>query len=512
MNEIKSNWAGGFTKPPQSYWMASVPPTDYPALQEDIRVDVAIIGGGMTGITTAYLLKKEGLKVAILEADRILHGTTGHTTAKITSQHGLIYHKIKKKMDIEKAQQYAQANESAIDLIESLVKEKNIDCNFHRCPAYVYTQENKYIQQIQDEVDTASNLGIRATYLEEIPLPFKVKAAMRFDNQARFHPLKYLMTLAKEVSGDGSQIYEMTRAIDIHQGESCVVSTKGGSKVYAEKVFVASHYPFYDGHGLYFTRLFPYRSYLLGVRIKGDFPDGMFITAEDPGRSLRSQEFEGDKLILVGGEHHKTGHGEDTGIHYKNLQNFAEQNFELLDIPYRWSTHDYTSADQVPYVGHITSDTSNIYVATGFRKWGMTNSTASAMIIKDMIVKGQSPWESVYNPSRLTIGASAGKFIAENADVAVQLVTGKLSSVPHEVEIEPGEAKVVKLEGQKVGIYKDEKGKVHTLDITCTHLRCELQWNSAERSWDCPCHGSRFTYEGEIIEGPALEPLKRIQE
>ena len=494
-----------------SYWIASTKVTDYPILNDDIDVDIAIIGGGMVGITCGLLLKREGYKVAIIEADRIIQGTTGHTTAKITSQHDLIYSKIKKQMGEEKSQQYADANESAINMIEQLIKEKNINCDFERLPAYVYTQSDEYVQKIVDEAETAASLGIKASYLNEIPLPFPVKAALRFDNQAQFHPRKYLLALAQEIPGGGSHIFEQTRAIDIQEGDTCTVITNRKNKVTASKVIIASHFPFYDKQGLYFTRIYPEMSYVLGVKIKEQFPKGMFINAENPGRSLRSQKFESGELILVGGDHHKTGQGGDTLKHYENLKNFAENTFEVQDILYRWSTHDCMTLDGVPYVGHLTSNTPNIYVATGFGKWGMTNSTVSAIIIKDLIVKGESPWEPVYDPSRFTPGASISNFVVENANVAKMFITGKLQSFPDDTEINNGEAKVIEVEGQRVGAYRDEKGILHIVDTTCTHLGCELQWNNAENSWDCPCHGSRFTYEGDIIKGPTVKPLKILK-
>lgn len=493
---------------PESYWMHSTPKTDYPILEEDITVDAVIVGGGMTGITSAYLLGREGLKTAIIEADRIVQGTSAHTTAKITSQHSLIYHKIKKKMGIEMAEQYANANESAISVIEDIIVENNINCDFQKEPAYIFTWSDDYIQKIADEADTASSLGINASYLESIPLPFEVKCALRFDNQARFHPRKYLLSLAKIFSDTGGLIYEKTRAIDIADGSTLRVVTEHGRVVNTKYVIVSSHFPFYDGGGLYFTRLYPERSYGLGVRIKGSYPGGMYITAEDPGRSIRFQSDDRGELLVFSGEHHKTGQGGNTMAHYDELKKFAAETFDVQSIDYRWSTQDYTSADEVPYTGPITQGKPNIFVASGFRKWGMTNSTASAMILRDIIVKGESPWQTVYNPSRFTPSASAGNLISENLNVAGQLISGKLAPVPGGADVKMGEGKVVGIEGQRCGAYRDEKDVLHIIDTTCTHMGCEIQWNEAEKTWDCPCHGSRFTYEGDIVEGPALKPLK----
>ena len=508
MSKEETITQGGFINPPRSYWIASTSVTDYPALDRDIKVDAAIIGGGIAGITTAFLLKREGLKVAIIEANHIIQGATAHTTAKITSQHGLIYDKLNKEMGHQKVRQYAEANESAIRMIENLVEEKHIDCDFSHQSAYVYTQQDEYVQKIEDEYKTAAVLGIKASYLEDLPLPFSVKAAVRFDNQAQFHPRKYLLALVKEICGDGSHIFEQTRVVDIEEGNAYSLITAHGNKVIAPKVVIASHYPCFNKSGLYFTKIYTEMSYIVAVKAKDRFPGGMYITAEEPGRSLRSQPSEEGELILVAGEHHKTGQGENTTRHYEALKNYANEVFEVQDIPYRWSTQDCMTMDGAPYAGLFTSKNSDIYVATGFGKWGMTNSTASAMIIRDLITTGKSPWEDVYNPSRFTPVASAKSFVTENLNVAGQLIAGKLTPAADDVDIKPGEAKVIEKDDGRTGAYRDEEGKLHLVDTTCTHLGCELNWNAAERSWDCPCHGSRFTYDGDIVEGPALKPLK----
>jgi len=497
-----------FDTPPQSYWIASTDTTNYPNLQEDLKVDVAIVGGGLAGISCGYLLKKHGVRVAVIEADRIAQGTTGHTTAKITSQHDLTYNRIKRYMGEELARQYADANETAIRTIENIIKSEGIDCDFRHESAYTFTFMDSYIQKIADEASTAASLGISAFYTENAPLPFEVKAAVRFDGQARFHPRKYVLALAEKIPGDGSFIFENTRVVDIDKGNPCTVLTKGGKKITADSVVIASHFPCYDGMGLYFARMYPERSYAIGIKVNGKFPGGMYVTAEDPGRSIRSQETEDGEILIISGEHHKTGHGGNLHKHYENLVEFANKHYDLKEVKYRWSTQDYTTLDKVPYVGRLTSRTPNIYVATGFRKWGMTNCTAAAMIIKDLITKGESPWISVYDPVRFVPNPSIQKLISINADVAARLLAGKLGPVPENVEINKGDAKVIEVDGQRMGAYRDESGKLHLVDTTCTHLGCELNWNDAEKTWDCPCHGSRFTYEGEIVEGPAINNLQ----
>ncbi|RXM59059.1 FAD-dependent oxidoreductase [Clostridium tetani] len=490
-----------------SYWIESTPETNYPSLKEDIEVDVAIIGGGIAGITSAFLLKNEGVKVAIVEGYKVANGTSGYTTAKITSQHDLIYHKIVTNMGLEKAQQYADANEYAIKFIKDTISEYNINCDFRTLPAYAYTMESQYINEIEKEAEITSKLGINSKLLDEIPLPFRIKSALCFENQAEFHPRKYLLPLVDKIPGDGSYVFENTRIVDIEKGNPCSIITEDGNKVMASNVIIATHYPCYDGLGLYFTRLYGDISYVLGTKINEDFPRGMFINVEEPGRSLRSQVCNGDKLILVGGEGHKTGHDNNTIQHYNNLKLFAENNFTVDKFLYRWATQDYITLDSVPYIGNLTSSIENIYVATGFGKWGMTSGTVSGILLKDLILHKESPWQDVFSPSRVNSSNALKNFFVENFDVAKELVKGKLSTIPDNIEVNNGEGKVIEIAGDKYGAYRDNDGVLHIVDITCTHLGCELKWNDAEKSWDCPCHASRFTYKGDIMDGPAIRKL-----
>lgn len=498
-----------FKSEPNSYWIASTSPTQYPQLEEDIKVDVAIIGGGIVGITSAYLLSQQGVKVALIEADHILNGTTGHTTAKITSQHSFIYAKLIKEHGLELARQYANANESAIKKVAEIAKENKIDCDFSWQPAYIYTEQDKYIKEIEDEIEAAKNLGIKAEFVEAINLPLSIKGAMRFNDQAQYHPLKFLKPLAELVEKKDGLIFEQTEAVQIDNDE--VVVTRNGHRVKADKIIISSHYPFFDGGGMFFSRIYQDRSYIVGVKIEEKFPEGYYKSAETPSRSLRSQPYEGGELVLIAGEQHKTGQAPDTNTHYQNLIDFANQTFTVKDVLYRWSTQDCNTIDGLPYIGNLTAKSPNLYVATGFRKWGMSNGIASAMILSDLIVKGENPWAEVFRPSRFT-SAAIKSFIIQNVDVAKNLLAGKLEKLPEDVELEPGEAALIKAEGERIGVYKDEAGQLHMVDTTCTHLGCELNWNEGEKSWDCPCHGSRFTYEGEVMHGPAFEPLKRIGE
>lgn len=497
-----------FDNLPISYWIDSITPSTYPSLEDNIKIDIAIIGGGLGGIQIAYQLSKENLNIAIFEANNIGHGASGYTTAKITSQHNIIYSKIREQLGEELAQQYASANEIAIHEIKRIVEENNIECDYTTQSSYVYAQEEKNLQKIHDEVKAATSLGIEASFVEDIPFPIAIKGALRFDNQSQFHPLKYLTSLAKIISEKGVNIYEKTRIIDVEEeNNNYILTTNNGKKIRAEKVIISSHYPFYNKHGLYFSRIYASRAYIIAIKAKEKYPGGMYINAEEPARSLRYVNTPSGELILVVGDEHKTGQGEDMNKHYNALIDFAKDIFTIEDIPYRWSTQDCMTLDDLPYIGYYTANTPNLLVATGFQKWGMTNSTVASIILKDLILKGNSPWQDVYNPSRKTIAASTKKFITVNADVAKHLIKGKFESLDKEIDIQNGEAQVVEIDGNRVGAYKDDRGKVHFVNTTCTHMGCELNWNNAEKSWDCPCHGSRFSHKGQILEGPAVRPL-----
>jgi glycine/D-amino acid oxidase-like deaminating enzyme len=371
-----------FDSPPHSYWMASTSETNYPQLTEDITIDTVVIGGGMAGILCAYLLQKEGINTTILEAERIVQGTTAHTTAKITSQHGIIYDKIKKQRGFELAKQYADANEYAIHEIKNIARENQIDCDYIPQSAYIYTQQEKNIKKLENEAKTASELGINASFINKMPLPIPVKAAVRFDGQAQFHPRKFLLPIAEKINGNGVSIYEKSRAVDLEYGDKITITTAEGKKVTANKAIIASHYPFYNKHGMYYSRIYTERTYIIAVTTKEKYPGGMYVNAEDPSRSVRYQPFKNGELILVVGQNHKTGQGSDMAKNYYILRNFADDLFTIEEIHYRWSTQDCMTLDGVPYVGVYQKDMPNLYIATGFEKWGMTNSMVSAAIIK----------------------------------------------------------------------------------------------------------------------------------
>lgn len=502
----------GMPQLPEPYWRDSITPPAFPKLTEDIKADAAIIGGGISGVTTAYLLAKEGLKVVLLDAGPLLNGTTGHTTAKITAQHDLIYNEFVNQVGEEKAKLYYQANTDALQFIKGLVEEHKIECAFSEQDAYIYTNSDSYISKLNDEFAAYEKLGIKGELVTQIPLPLPIKSAIVMRKQAQFHPLQYLTSLVQIFTNSGGVIYENTTADTVEEDAQMKVRTREGHTITCDHVISCSHFPFYEGMGFYFSRMHAERSYVLGIRSEKNYPGGMYLSAEEPKRSVRyTTTNRGENLILIGGESHKTGQGICTIKHYEALQAFAENTFGIQEIPYRWSAQDLVTLDKIPYIGQISSGKQNIYVATGYRKWGMSHGTAAALLIRDLILKHENPYRELYTPSRFDAVPDLKNFIVQNTDVAKHLIAGKLEIVYRRPEdLTNGEGAVVTVDGKRAGAYKDEQGTLHIVDTTCTHMGCELEWNLGERSWDCPCHGSRFSITGDVMEGPAKKPLKKI--
>lgn len=458
-----------------SYWVDKTSSPGYPALEGDISVDVAVVGAGIVGVTAAYLLKQEGLTVALLDRNQIARGVTGYTTAKVTSSHGLIYSKLISSFGEEGARAYGHANEAGKEKIAELVEGLSIDCDLERTDNYVYTEEETSVSDLKREAEVAARLGLPATFTDDTELPFPVKGALRFTNQAQFDPRKYLVPLAGAVNGGGSYVFESTVVTAVDEGTPCVVQTERGS-VQATDVIVATHMPILD-RGLFFTKVHPYRSYAVAGEIPGDVLKGMYISTGGSTRSMRSiVGGDGKRLLLVGGEGHKTGVEEDTGLHYDRLERWAEHHFGLVSPTHRWATQDNIPVDGLPYVGRLTRGSDHLFTATGFGKWGMTNGTVSAMILADGIVGRANEWAALYDSKRVKPLASMKKFVQENAEVAGHFVGDRMK---------------------------------HGSNPRCTHLGCVLRKNGAEGTWDCPCHGSRFDADGNVIQGPAISGIEK---
>ncbi|MBS4194374.1 FAD-dependent oxidoreductase [Bacillus sp. FJAT-49870] len=493
-----------------SYWIDSTKLPSFQALENDINVDIAIVGGGITGITTAYLLIKEGFHVAVIEASTILNGTTGHTTAKITAQHSLIYDEFIQHFGEDNARLYYEANKEAAEQIAEIINLHGIDCDFKKEDAYVYTNSNDKVQSLKKEYDAYKRLGIDCEYLDNISLDGNIKGAVVMKNQAQFHPLHYLSHLVNYIKESGAEIYEQSVATHLDIGDKPIIHLRNGAKVTANHVISASHFPFHDNRG-YFARLHPERSYVVAAKPEKTFPGGMYINAEKPKRSIRSVTIDGEDLLLFSGDGHKTGQGEPEKKHYEALEKFAKEEFGAKEILYRWSAQDLVTEDRIPFIGCNNEGDKRVLVATGFRKWGMTTSMVAAQLMRDILIGKKNRYEELYSPSRFKADPGIKTIVKENVNVAANLISGKLDSPDKELkDIKEGEGAVVSIKGGRAGAYKTKDGELFVVDTTCTHMGCEINWNSADQTWDCPCHGSRFSVEGEVIEGPAERPLKRI--
>jgi glycine/D-amino acid oxidase-like deaminating enzyme/nitrite reductase/ring-hydroxylating ferredoxin subunit len=498
------------SKPPNSsYWIESTSATDYPSLRNEVSVDVAIIGGGIVGLTTAAFLKRAGKTVAVLESKRIVRGASGYTTAKVTSGHGVIYAELTKTFGADGARVYADANQAAVERIVQFVQEDGIDCDFERKANYVFAESRDEVAQLKKEVDAAKRAGLDVTFTGETSLPFEVAGALQLENQAQFHPRKYLLALAETIPGDGSHVFEQTIAEDV---QGTTVRTKDGS-VRARDVIVATQLPFEDT-GLFFTKAHPHRSYAVAAPVDPSAaPDGMFINAGVPTRSVRTIR-DGERILVqVGGEGHKLGDEDDPTRRYRTLEEYLGEHWpQAGPVEYRWSTQDYMSVDRVPYIGQLRRTSAHVFTATGFSKWGMTGGTLAAMLLSDRILGRENPWAELYDAKRIKPKASLKRFVAGNRAAAYHFVADRLRSDDVDIEsLGPGDGAIVRKGARKRAVYRDELGALHVLSPVCRHLYCHVIWNPAEQSWDCPCHGSRYSGEGEVIQGPTVKPLKRLE-
>ncbi len=439
-----------------SIWSESCGLPARESLKDDIVVEAVVIGSGMAGLLTAYLLKEQGLNVVVLEGSTTASGVTKNTTAKITSQHDLVYDRLIQQFGAELAAQYAWANQRAIKKFRDIITENQIDCDFETKPAFVYSLRNA--EAIEAETIAACKLGIEAEYVTSTDLPFEVKAAVKFANQAQFNPLKFLKSISADLN-----IYEHTMAREIRDD---VVITDHG-RVTADHIVVATHYPFINIPGWYFARMHQERSYVIALKNAAQV-NGMYIDEASDGYSFRNY----GEYMLFGGAGHRTGkHPQKSS--YETLRKAAKKIFPQSEECYHWSAQDCVTWDDVPYIGRYSASISNVYVATGFKKWGMSTSMASAMILTDAISGKQNDCAEVFTPQRFNASASVKNLITDVGHSVAGLSTGLFSAPSRR----------------------------------CAHLGCRLQWNPDEESWDCPCHGSRYTSDGKLIDNPAMKGL-----
>ncbi|HFD2043353.1 TPA: FAD-dependent oxidoreductase [Clostridium perfringens] len=475
----------------KSLWSESCKFRKREALNKDIKTDVLVIGAGIAGILTAYMLKQRGREVVVIDAAEIASGNTKNTTAKITSQHDLIYSKLITEFGEEKARQYAKTNELAIKKYKKIIEDRRIECDFEEKPSYVYSLNE--VEVLKEEAEAAKKLGIDAEFVQEANLPFKINGALKFNNQAQFNPLKFLKDISNELV-----IYENTRALEIKEN---LVVTSGGN-ITAKNIVVATHYPIMNAPGYYFMKMHQERSYVLALENKSEI-DGMYIDLNKEGYSFRTY----NNLLLLGGISHRTGENEEGGS-YDELRKVAKRLYPKAKEKYHWSAQDCMTIDGIPYIGRYSSETPNIYVATGFNKWGMTSSMVSAMIISDMILEKENDFSEIFSPRRFDLSLSINNIANDLIETAKNFIAQKVYIPSSEIEhIKNGHGGIIEYNGEKVGVYKNKEGKEFFVSTKCTHLGCQLSWNADELTWDCPCHGSRFDYKGRLIGSPATKDL-----
>ncbi|MDQ3764277.1 MAG: FAD-dependent oxidoreductase [Actinomycetota bacterium] len=493
------------TSAAQSLWLEAMPSSGYPRLDGDRAVDVAVLGGGIAGLTTALLLAHRGAQVAVIEANRVGGGVTGNNTAKVTALQSTVYSSLQRAHGRQAAADYAAGSAAAVRRVATLAEQQGIDCDLQRRPALTVAATESELSDVQREAEAAKQAGLPVVWTDHVDLPYPVAGAVQLDDQIALHPVRYAHGLAEVIRRAGSEVYEHTRATGLHEGTPCRVMTTSGT-VSAGHVVIATHYPVFDRGG-YFARLEPNRSYCIAAAVRGPLPTGMSINAGSPTRSVNT--FGG--LLIVGGESHPTGaRGVDEQC-FQRLADFARGHWDVTKISHRWSAQDPTSYDQLPVIGRYTPVSSGVYVASGFMKWGLAGGTMAAAILADLISGRQpEPWANRFSPHRVSL-RSAPRLVKMNAKAGADLVVDRL--LPVEVssaaEVPPGEARVVRDGLGKVGAYREPDGTLHAVSLRCTHLGCLLRFNGAERSWDCPCHGSRFDVDGSVLEGPAVRPLPR---
>ena len=493
-----------------SLWLDSVKNTyNFDMLSQDIETDICIIGAGILGITCAYYLNKLGYKVVILEKDDLSTKTTAFTTGKITSQHGLFYDYLINSYGKNFAIDYLESNEKAIKNIKSIIDTEKIKCDFEYQNSFVYTTKKSDLSAIKKEVSAVNSLGFDCNFVTKTGLPFEIEGAICFKNQAQFNPLKYVHGLCNKIISNKGKIYTHTTASDIINEQDSYLVYTDRNIVKSKYVIVATHYPFLKISGFYFTKMYQSTSYIIAIDPKKTLSKGMYINNSAPIYSFRTTKYNGKNILLIAGSDHKSGHPTSYKDSYGILEEEARKYYPNCEVLYRWNTEDCISLDKIPYIGSYSFSMPNVFVGTGFKKWGMTSSNIAANIIVDKILNKTNKYEYIYRSSRLRPIKNIDEFKNNIVQSTNSLLFEKLKSanMPFE-KIAINSGSIIDVNNQKVGIYKDNTGNIYAVKPICTHLGCLLSWNDVDKTWDCPCHGSRFNFDGKNLYNPAFKDLE----
>ena len=491
-----------------SVWTDIQPPQLEP-LTADQTCDVCVIGAGIAGLSTAYMLSNAGADVVVLEDGSVGGGETGRTTAHLTHALDDRYFKLEKIRGRDIARRAAQSHTEAISKIESIVGSEGIDCDFERLDGFLFVPPKRSTRVLKRELDACHRVGLTEVALvDKGPLEsFDTGPCLRFPRQAQFHPMKYLDGLVAAIRRNGSHLFTEAHVTDVKGGSPTRVETQKGQIVRARAVVVATNTPITDVVSIH-TKQFPYRTYAIGATVpSGSIPHALLWDTLDPYHYIRMQ---GENTLIVGGEDHKTGQDDDPRKRFRSLERWARKRFPIETVNFRWSGQILETMDGLAYIGKDPSGLENVFIATGDSGMGMTHGTIAGILLPELINGREHPWLEVYDPSRKPV-LGLKDFVTENVNVAVQyadwLKGGDVSSVD---EIRPGEGAIIRDGAAKVAVYRSESGDVHSMSATCTHLGCVVGWNKVEKTWDCPCHGSRFDALGKVVNGPATRDLSVV--
>ncbi len=499
----------------QSYWAVGPKLPKFDRLENDLKVDVVVVGGGITGVTAAYLLKKAGCSVALLERDRCGGVDTGHTTAHLTFVTDLRLHELVDRFGRDHAQAAWDAGRAAIDQIDEIVQEEDLSCEFTWVPGYLHACRGDSSagdrKQLERDAQLAEDLGFEAQFLDEVP--FVGTMGVRFANQAKFHPLKYLAGLLERIPGKRCHVFERTLVSEV-QDEPLTVKANGHS-VACDYLVIATHVPLQGKAGLLSAALFqsklaPYSSYVIGAKAaKGTFPEASFWDTADPYHYLRVDQHPRHDYVVLGGEDHKTGQDEDAELRFRKLEKLLATYAPNAEVNHRWSGQVIETNDGLPLMGETAK---RQFVATGFAGNGMTFGTLGATMARDAVLGHKNPWSALFDVGRTKLIGGTWDYLKENVDYPYYMLKDRLFASEGKTlrSVKRGEGKILKLDGRRVAAYRDSKGEITTLSPVCTHLGCIVHWNSVESTWDCPCHGSRFKPTGQVLAGPAESPLEKV--